>query len=49
MCEANAYLFKEGKEELILEDLMISVAKVGNSICKIYLENRSALRHTSRN
>jgi predicted RNA-binding protein len=23
MCEANAYLFKEGKEELILEDLMI--------------------------
>ncbi len=23
MCEANAYLLKEGKEELILEDLMI--------------------------
>lgn len=23
MCEANAYLVKEGKEELILEDLMI--------------------------
>ncbi len=23
MCESNAYLVKEGKEELILEDLMI--------------------------
>ena len=23
MCEANAYLLKEGKEDLILEDLMI--------------------------
>jgi predicted RNA-binding protein len=23
MCEANAYLLKEGKEELIFEDLMI--------------------------
>jgi predicted RNA-binding protein len=23
MCEANAYLLKEGKEELVLEDLMI--------------------------
>jgi len=23
MCEANAYLLKEGKEELILEDLSI--------------------------
>lgn len=23
MCEANAYVLKEGKEELILEDLMI--------------------------
>ena len=23
MCEANAYLFKDGKEELIFEDLMI--------------------------
>ena len=23
MCEANAYLFKEGGEELILEDIMI--------------------------
>jgi predicted RNA-binding protein len=23
MCEANAYLIKEGKEELIFEDLMI--------------------------
>ena len=23
MCEANAYLLKEGKEELILEDLVL--------------------------
>ncbi len=23
MCEANAYLIKEGKEELVLEDIMI--------------------------
>jgi predicted RNA-binding protein len=23
MCESNAYLVKEGKEELVLEDLMI--------------------------
>ncbi|MCX8118536.1 MAG: CooT family nickel-binding protein [Desulfobacterota bacterium] len=23
MCEANAYLFKEGKEELILEDISV--------------------------
>ena len=23
MCETNAYVFKEGKEELVLEDLMI--------------------------
>ena len=23
MCEANAYILKEGKEELVLEDLMI--------------------------
>ena len=23
MCEANAYLVKDGKEELVLEDLMV--------------------------
>jgi predicted RNA-binding protein len=23
MCEANAYLVKEGKEELVMEDIMI--------------------------
>jgi predicted RNA-binding protein len=23
MCEANAYILKEGKEDLVLEDLMI--------------------------
>jgi len=35
MCEANAYLFKEGKEELILEDLMILRPEGG----ELYLQN----------
>jgi len=35
MCEANAYLIKEGKEELILEDLSI-LRPEGESL---YLQN----------
>ena len=35
MCEANAYLFKDGKEELIFEDLMILRPEQEN----LYLQN----------
>lgn len=35
MCEANAYLIKEGKEELFLED--ISILRPENG--EIYLQN----------
>lgn len=35
MCEANAYLIKEGKEELVLEDIMI-LRPEGNGL---YLQN----------
>lgn len=35
MCEANAYLIKEGKEELILED--ISILRPENG--ELYLQN----------
>ena len=35
MCEANAYLAKEGKDELILEDVMILRPEDG----QIYLQN----------
>ena len=35
MCEANAYLLKEGKEELLLEDLMI----LRPEGAEIYLQN----------
>ena len=35
MCEANAYLIKEGKEELILEDITL-LRPEGN---ELFLEN----------
>ncbi len=35
MCEANAYLIKEGKEELILEDLSLLRPEDG----ELYLQN----------
>ena len=35
MCEANAFLIKEGKEELILEDIMILRPEEGG----FYLQN----------
>ena len=35
MCEANTYLLKEGKEELILEDLVILRPELDG----IYLQN----------
>ncbi len=35
MCEANAYLFKEGREELVLEDVSI----VRPEKDEIYLQN----------
>jgi predicted RNA-binding protein len=35
MCEANAYLSKENKEELVLEDIMILRPEEG----EIYLQN----------
>jgi predicted RNA-binding protein len=35
MCEANAYLAKEGEEELVLEDIMI-LRPVEN---QVYLQN----------
>jgi predicted RNA-binding protein len=35
MCEANAYLVKEGREELILEDLSILRPEEG----ELYLQN----------
>lgn len=35
MCEANAYLMKDGKEELVLEDLMV-LRPEGE---EIYLQN----------
>ncbi len=35
MCEANAYLVKEGKEELILEDISVLRAEEGG----LYLQN----------
>lgn len=35
MCEANAYLLKEGKEELILEDLSVLRPEEGG----LYLQN----------
>jgi len=35
MCEANAYLSKEGGEELILEDIMILRPEDG----QLYLQN----------
>jgi predicted RNA-binding protein len=35
MCEANAYLAKEGNDELILEDVMILRPEDG----EIYLQN----------
>ena len=35
MCEANAYLVKDGKEELVLEDLMVLRPEGG----EIYLQN----------
>jgi predicted RNA-binding protein len=35
MCEANAYLIKEGKEELVLEDIMILRPEENG----IYLQN----------
>ncbi len=35
MCEANAYLVKNGKEELVLEDIMI-LRPEGNGL---YLQN----------
>jgi predicted RNA-binding protein len=35
MCEANAYLIKEGKEELVLEDIMILRPEEGG----LYLQN----------
>ena len=36
MCEANAYMFKEGHEELFLESVNVLEPKDGG---KIYLEN----------
>ena len=35
MCEANVYLVKEGKEELVLEDLSVLRPEKG----EIYLQN----------
>jgi predicted RNA-binding protein len=35
MCEANAYIYKDGKEELYLEDVDIMRLEEG----KIYLKN----------
>jgi predicted RNA-binding protein len=35
MCEANAYVLREGKEELVLEDLMILRPEGG----ELYLQN----------
>ena len=35
MCESNAYMFKEGKEELILEDVMILRPENG----ELFLQN----------
>ncbi len=35
MCEANAYLVKEGKEELVLEDISILRPEKG----ELYLQN----------
>jgi predicted RNA-binding protein len=35
MCEANAYLAKEGDEELVLEDIMILRSEEG----QIFLQN----------
>lgn len=35
MCEANAYIFKEGKEELYLENVDVMKPEEG----KIYLKN----------
>lgn len=42
MCEANAYLFHDGKEELLLE----RVDKLQNNDREIYLENIFGVRKT---
>lgn len=42
MCEANAYLFQDGQEELLLE----RVDKLQNHDCEIYLENIFGIRKT---
>ena len=37
MCEANAYLVKEGKEELVLEDISILRQREGRTVSPKYL------------
>jgi hypothetical protein len=48
MCEANAYILKEGKEELVLEDISISV-RAGWALPSKYLRRTATNQGGLRN